>query len=63
MDITSCSRCGVVLDRDNMGEFPNPYYEGQDEADTAISEWSESRSEHVGFLECPVCENHILERD
>jgi hypothetical protein len=61
MDITSCDRCGVVIDRDKI-IFPGVYDHDSQEPIQGNSEWSEHLNELVAKVDCPVCKHPIFER-
>ena len=59
MNLTSCDGCGVVLDKNRL-YFPDEIYteEGVDE-----SKGMYNGREYVPFVECPVCDHKIPERE
>jgi len=51
MNLTSCSNCGVVLDRNHL-KFPYIYDE-DDGVDDSKAVWD--GDDWVAFVSCPVC--------
>lgn len=58
MDLISCDRCGVVLDKDKT-TFPSVYDHDTQEAIPENTEWYSG--ERVAKIDCPVCEGIILD--
>jgi hypothetical protein len=54
MNLTSCDSCGVVVDRDKLDfqDFSNE----DGSIDLGLAEWSETKTDFVAKLPCPVCE-------
>lgn len=58
MNLISCSRCGVVLDKNRL-EFPEDYYD--DDTGEFIDTLCVWAGEWTAFVPCPVCKNKITE--
>jgi hypothetical protein len=57
MDLISCDRCGVVLDKDKI-TFPSIYNHDTQEVIYENAEWDGYK--YVSKINCPVCEEIIL---
>ena len=60
MNITSCSNCGVVLDKDQLG-FHDDIYDGDGVVIESIAGWNGDR--WVALVPCPVCKHDVLRYD
>jgi len=58
MNLISCKRCGVVIDKDQL-IFPSIYDHDSQELIRENAEWD--GEDYVPFLPCPVCEEKILD--
>lgn len=60
MDLVSCERCGVVLDRDR---YTFPETQGADgEWIYGTYEYDSDFEKRVAVVPCPVCEHNIKDR-
>jgi hypothetical protein len=58
MNLTSCDRCGVVLDKDKLF-FPEIYDHDSGELIETNAIWK--RRDFVSKIDCPVCDAPIPE--
>ena len=58
MDLTSCSNCGVVLDKDRLS-FPPDIYDLAGSVDESLGMYSDYESRWVPYVSCPVCQKPI----
>lgn len=56
MNLTSCSNCGVMLDKDNL-PFPYTIYDGDGNVDDDKAMWNGDK--WVSCCKCPVCGEKI----
>jgi len=59
MNLISCERCGVVVDKDKLN-FPEPLGAGGGVMYPNAT-WDDEKREWVGTVPCPVCGNQISE--
>ena len=62
MNLTSCSSCGVVLDKDNLN-FPTEITDLKGVINTDIAVWVKELGSFVPISHCPVCKGIILKMD
>lgn len=56
MNLVSCDRCGVVLDRDKLN-FPKDIYSNDGSIDTDKACWVDG--DFLPYIKCPVCNQEI----
>ena len=61
MNLTSCTKCGVMLDKDQL-IFPDTHDHDSMELIRENVEWDSNSGEDVAILPCPVCENNIRKK-
>ena len=59
MNLISCRKCGVVLNKDNL-IFPDTHDHDSQEVIMENVEWN--REDYVAILPCPVCGRNIKEK-
>ena len=57
MNLTSCTNCGVVLDKDQL-RFPKDIHLENGSVDTKLGVWN--GDDYVPFVPCPICQQEIL---
>ena len=60
MNLISCDKCGVVLDRAKL-IFPDTYDHDSGEVIEENTVWYDD--DYVSFIPCPICNEPIRERD
>lgn len=60
MDIFSCRKCGVMVDRGRI-EFPEVYDEDGDLIEGRNRRWVGGLKRFVPIVQCPVCRGAIPE--
>lgn len=61
MNLISCDKCGVVLDKDKLVFTESDYFDLS--VDKDLFAWSSNLCEMVPCVSCPVCGNEILKED
>lgn len=62
MNLISCMRCGIVLNKDNL-LFPDTHDHDTQEPIEGNYVWNGDLEKHVAVLPCPVCSGDILEEE
>lgn len=59
MNIISCSKCGVLLDKNKLN-FPENIYDKDGNIDLKKAVWG-NHHDWVAKVQCPVCSGDVLE--
>jgi len=54
MDMISCDKCGVVLDKSKV-KFPTDMHLDDGSVDLEKGAWNSDARDYVPFVRCPVC--------
>ena len=61
MDLTSCSQCGVVIDKDVL-IFPATHDHDSGNVIAENAEWDEGEQRWLAKVDCPVCGGAVLDK-
>lgn len=59
MNLISCDKCGVVLDKSKIN-FPNDIHLDDGSVDLEKGAWDGESRDYVPFVKCPVCAEPVL---
>jgi hypothetical protein len=60
MDLISCPKCGIVLNKHNLN-LPTELYNDDGSVDTDLFMWSSDLERFVPKINCPLCDTDFIQ--
>ena len=60
MNLISCDKCGVVLDKDKLC-FPDDLWKEDGSIDERFGGYNQNTGLWAAYVSCPVCDSEIFE--